>query len=164
MPKLQGKELSDLYPKPKTYDQLKAEREQAQLARKPRLVAPKIALWSTATLLTVLGAYNFITLILSDHLSSAGAVISGASFSFLVCLAGMAIIFYLYTLIGSLLPRTPLSSTVLYSTLLIILVISGVLLQLPVQNQLNIFPAALSALLFNFAVTYFAVRSLLKRS
>jgi hypothetical protein len=53
MPKLQGKELSDLYPKPKTYDQLKAEREQAQLARKPRLVAPKIALWSTATLLTV---------------------------------------------------------------------------------------------------------------
>lgn len=164
MPKLQGKELSDLYPKPKTYDQLQAEREEVQLARRPRFVAPKIALWSTAVMFTLLAAYGFITLVMNDHLSSAGAVISGTSFSFLVCLASMAIIFYIYTLINRLIPRTSLSSTVLYTTLLIILVISGVLLQLLVQNQLNIFLAALSALLFNFAVTYFAVRSPLKRS
>lgn len=164
MPKLQGKELSDLYPKPKTYDQLKAEREEDQLARRPRLVAPKIALWSTAIMFTVLVAYGFITLIMNDHLSSAGAVISGVSFSFLVCLTSMAVIFYVYTLLNSLVPKTPLSSTVLYAALLIILVISGVLMQLLVQNQLNIFLAMFSALLFNFVITYFAVRFLLKRS
>jgi len=165
MPKiLQGKELSDLYPKPKTYDQLKAEREQVQLAHRPRFVAFKIASWSTTTTFTVLAAYGFITLIMSDHLSSAGAVISGTSFSFLVCLAGMAVMFYLYTLLNSLIPRTPLSSTVLYTVLLIILVVSGVLMQLLVQNQLNIFLAVLSALLFNFAVTYLTVWFLLRRS
>lgn len=164
MPKLQGKELSDLYPKPKTYDQLKAEREQVQLAHKPRFIASKIASWSTAAILTALGVYSFITLIMNDHLSSAGAVISGTSFSFLVCLVGMAVIFYLYTLINGLIPRTPLSSTVLYVALLIILVISGALMQLLVQSQFNIFLAAFAALSFNFLVTYFTVRFLLKRS
>jgi len=159
-----GKELSDLYPKPKTYEQLKAEREQVQLARKPRFVAPKIASWSTAALFTVLAAYGFITLIMSDHLSSAGAVISGTSFSFLVCLASMAVMFYLYTLINSLVPRTSLSSTVLYVALFIILVVSGVVMQLLVQRQFNIFLAAFTALLFNFAVAYFTVRFLLKHS
>ena len=164
MPKLRGKELSDLYPKPKTYDQLKAEREEVRLAHRPRFVASKIALWSTAVMFTVLAAYGFITMIMNDHLSSAGAVISGVSFSFLVCLAGLAVIFYIYTLVNNLIPRTPLSSTILYAALLIILVISGVLMQLLAQNQLNIFLAMFSALLFNFVVTYFAVRFLLKHS
>jgi hypothetical protein len=163
MPKLQGKGLSDLYPKPKTYDQLKAEREEVQLARRPRFVAPKIALWSTAGMFTVLAAYGLITLIINDHLSSAGAVISGTFFSFLVCLAGMAAIFYVYTLINSVISRTLISSTALYSALLIILVINGVLIQLLAQNRLNIFLAMFSALLFNFVVAYFAVRFLLKR-
>jgi len=163
MPKLQGKELSDLYPKPKTYDQLKAEREQVQLAHRPRFVAPKVALWSTAAIFTVLAAYGFITLIMG-HLSSAGAVISNTFFSFLVCLVGMAVIFYLYTLINGLVPRTPLSSTVLYAALFIILVVSGVVMQLLVQRQLNIFLTAFTALLFNFAAAYFTVRFLLKHS
>jgi hypothetical protein len=66
MHKANKKELSDLYPKPKTYDQLKAEREQAQLAHQPRFVAPKIALWSTFGLATVLAAYDFITHIIND--------------------------------------------------------------------------------------------------
>ena len=164
MPKLNGKELSELYPKPKTYEQLKTEREQAQLARKPRFVALKIASWSTAAVFTVLAAYNLITLIMTNRLSSAEAVLSGVSFSFLACLAAMAAIFYLYTLINALAPRTPISSTILYTALPIILVISGVLMQLFVQNRLNTLLAMFLALLFNFAVTSLAIRFLLNHT
>lgn len=163
MPKLQGKELSVLYPKPKTYNQLKAEREEAQLARRPRFVAPKIALWSTTVMFTTLAVYGFIVSLMSN-LSSAGSVLAGTSFSFLFCLAGIAVIFYLYTLTNSLILRTSLSATTLYSALLIILVANGALLQLLVQNRLSIFDAVFPALLLNFIATYCAVRFLLNHN
>lgn len=162
MPRLRGKELSDLYPKPKTYDQLKVERERAQLARQPKFVAPKIALWSTSSVLIVFITYSLIALIMNNHLSSAGAVISGTSFSFLACLAGMAVLFYLYRLISELASKTSLGS-VLYVALLLVLVTSGLLLQLLVRNQLNAVLAIPIVLLFNFAITYFCVGFLLKR-
>lgn len=160
MPKLQGKELSDLYPKPKTYNQLKAEREEAQLARRPRFVAPKIALWSMAVMLTTLAAYGFIASLMSN-LSSAGSVLAGTSFSFLICLAGIAVIFYLYTLTNDLILRTSLSAMTLYSVVLIILVAGGALLQLLIQNRLSTLAAVFPALVLNFIATYCAVRFLL---
>lgn len=160
MPKLSGKELSELYPKPKTYDQLEAERKEVQLARRPRFVAPKIALWSTAAILTTLVAYGFIASLMSN-LSSAGTVLAGTSFSFLICLAGIAVIFYLYTLTNDLIVRTSLSAMTLYSVVLIILVAGGALLQLLVQNRLSIFAAVFPVFLFNFIATYCAVRFLL---
>lgn len=161
MPKLNGKELSDLYPKPKTYVQLKAERKEAQLARRPQFVALKIALWATLTIPIALAAYHFIVGVM-NNLSSTGAVLAATSFSFLICLIGIAAIFYLYTLTNGLILKTSLSATTLYFALLIILVASGALLQLLVQSQVSVSVAALPVFLFNFLATYFAVRFLLR--
>lgn len=164
MSKLSGKELSDLYPKPKTYEQLKVEQEQAAPARKPRFVAPKIALWSASAIFTVLVAYEFIVFFIGSNLDSSFAVISGVSASFLVCAAAMAVLFYLYTLAGNLLRKTLLSSTVLYVSLSIVLIACGYVLQVLLQNQLPLAIAGAIVLLVTFSITYFVTKFLLKHS
>ena len=156
------KELSDLYPKPKTYEQLEAERERIQQARKPKFVALKLATWSATFVFIALATYGAVTLIMNSHLSSAGAVIAGTSFSFLVCLVGMAAAFYLYTLIKSLLTKVSLSGAALFTALLVVFVLSGLLMQLLVHYRTDILLSAAATLSFDFLAAYFVLGLLLK--
>lgn len=102
MPKIKGEDLSSLYPYPKSFDELEAERKLRELTRRPRLVSIKIGAWTTLSAVILLVAYQTCSHLIVSSLSSAGTVIFGVFTSMLIGLAAVAAVFYLYSLINHL--------------------------------------------------------------
>lgn len=157
MSKLNGKELSELYPKQKSYDELRDEAGRRQLARQPRFTSIKIAIWASLGVFAVLMAYDLIAYIIKRSFSSPNEAIFSASFSILLSLATLAALLYFYTLINNLVAKVLVSSAILYAALVSIGIIAGFILAILMQYQFGFMLTIVPTLLFNFLATCFAV-------
>lgn len=157
MPKLTGKDLASLYPRPKTFDELAQERERREKDRRPRFAPLKISLWVTLGVTLVLVAYELVSRIIMGSLSSEGAVIFGVSASVLLTAFVGAIMFYLYSLIRGIAAQILIFTSRLYTVLVaIVFIAAGILAALAQLGYNNIFTTVIVLLLI-FSATYFAV-------
>lgn len=157
MPKLTGKELSNLYPKAKTFDEMRAESKQIQELRRPRFVPAKVATWVTLGGITVLTAYYLIARIMNDLSDDAMQALTSMSFAGIIAVGAVASVFYLRSLIDGLASRIIVSMPLLYTMLGIILCIGGSIFGVFVQylGYDGLFVASL-VLPFAFFATYAA--------
>lgn len=126
MPKLSGKELSELYPKAKTFDEIRNERALIAEQRRPRLVPAKVGLWTALTVPVVFTAYHLVVRVLISHIgTSAGPTLSGVSLSLLICVTAVALLWYLYSLIDGTASKVLAAMPLLYGTLTTILFLAG---------------------------------------
>lgn len=110
MPEVDRTKLSELYPRPKTYTELKQERVRINEIRRPKHVPLKSAGYSTGTLLAGLIAVSVITSILTGNMSSTGQVLALVCFSILVGLMAFAVIGYLLINMNSLMSKVLISN------------------------------------------------------
>lgn len=163
MPRLTEEDLASLYPKPKSFDEVEAERKFREIGRRPRFVPAKISAWTTLGIAVVLAAQWLGSNITIKPLASVGDVLLGVTTSTLLILTTMVSLYYLYTLISTLIQKTPVSIAKFYTTLTLILVIAGFMLTLLAQYQLISVPTLTGVLLFNFLTTYFAASFIIKK-
>lgn len=166
MPKLTGEELSALYPKAKTYDELQEERRLRDLERRPTFVKEKIALYTSLGIPTVFVAY-FIVQRTSEALfregANTGPVLTGVCFSILTLLVATAALYYLYTLINGLASKVFLDTSLLYLLLITVLCAGiGIGVFLVQAQGYNFMLTAAAATLATFALS-FAAGSLFKK-
>lgn len=145
MSRLRGNDLSELYPKPKTFDERQAERAERLARRVPKFVPIKISLWATLTIPTVLTAYYLIRRIMLGGTGSTTGTLSSVSFSILTGLIGLAVLWYLFSLIGDLAYRATTAATLLYGLLATILFINaGIFAALSYYGQSEILAISVS--------------------
>lgn len=163
MPKLSGKDLASLYPKPKTFDEFETERKQRDAARRPRLVPLKISLWMTLGMAIVLATYELVRRIMAGSLSSEGAVIFGLTTSILIVSVAGAVLFYLYSLITSLTIKTLIFTSRLYAALAVIVFLACIILTALAEFGYGTMLTIVILLLLVFLTTYFVVGFVIKR-
>lgn len=105
MNKLSEKDIASIYPTPKTYDELQAERVQRELTRRPKNVPARVGGWTTLGIVTILGVQQIVPYVTAFDLSSAGGVLFGVTFSLLAVLATGVMLYYLYTRTRGLIDR-----------------------------------------------------------
>lgn len=126
MPRLTGEELSELYPKAKSFDQLRAESAQLQELRRPRLVALRIALCTTVCAVALLIAYRLIihTIPTSQNNDPQVALV-GVGMIGLILAATLAVLWYLRSLIENVVSKTIAAPALLYTSLIAALLLAG---------------------------------------
>ena len=151
MTRLRGKELSKLYPYPKSYDTLQAERNRRLQSRQPRLVSVKISVSSAILLSVVLVSYQLIYNVIKENLSWYGEVIAGLSLSALIISFAIALMFFFYSVIKELAIQVFGSTTEVFTTLVIVWFFSAAILillgKLQISNPLS------TVILLAFTVT-----------
>ena len=162
MPKLTPEDLSRLYPQAKSFDELEAERRLRDLERYPRFVSEKISLCTALCGATVFAVYHLVLRTMAGSLSSAGSVLSGVSFSILVLAAGMATLWYLYSLIDGLVSRVITAASLLYGALAGVLFVSGLVHATLARFAIVGMPAIATTLLLSFLLAYFSVRLIIR--
>ena len=126
MPRLTGEELSKLYPKAKTYDELQAKHEKIKEIRRPKFVALKIASLTTLIAAAGLGVYATILWLLPSFESgSTGTTMFGVCVALLSAVFGIAAAYYLYSLIDGIASKVFINTTPLYVTLALMLCVCG---------------------------------------
>lgn len=163
MPKLTGQELSDLYPKAKTFDELQAATQEIQELRRPRLVPIKVATWVTLGVVSILVAYYLIARIMSNLSDDAMQVLTSVGLSGTIAVGAVAMVIYLRSLIDELASRIIVSMPLLYTALGTIVGISGSIFGVFVQyiGYDSLFTASL-VLPFVFFATYAATLLIMK--
>lgn len=163
MPKLTGQELSDLYPKAKTFDELQAASDEIQELHRPRFVPAKIASWTTLGVIAVLVVSRQIEGIMSNLSDDAMQVLTSVSFAGILALGAIAILLYLRSLIDELASKIIVSMPLLYTALGVILCITGSIFGVFVQylGYDGIFTASL-VLPLAFCATYTAVACIIR--
>lgn len=157
MPKIKGEDLSSLYPYPKSFDEIEAERKLRELKRRPRIISIKIGIWTTLSVVILLAAYQTCSHLIVSGLSSAGTVIFGVFTSMLIGLAAVAAVFYLYSLINHLVTRVLTYPRVLSVILACIAIGICLALTTLIQQKHDTLLMILLVLVFNFALTSLAV-------
>lgn len=163
MTKLAGKDLSSLYPTPKTFDEQRAERKRVEVALRPRHVPVKIAWWTTLGLAIAAAAYWLGAKIVSNNLSSSGEVLFSVSSAIFLGLVVLAVAIYLYGSVNKSIARLPISSTLLFTILGIIIGVTGSLLISLVQQGYAGMVSIALVLGGHFVVSFLAVYSTVKR-
>jgi hypothetical protein len=163
MPIPSGKDLSSLYPTPKSYDELEAERELRELDRRPRFVSIKISLWTTSGVVVSLLTYQLVSYLMIDKVSSLGEAMFAVSTSILLSLTALAALLYLCSRINNLVARVLASTTALYVALASILIVTSFTLTMLKQYQHSGALAILGVLLFNFLATHLITKSILEK-
>lgn len=164
MPELRGKELSELYPKPKSFEELKSERKARLIARQPKHVSVKISAWSTLILATSLLTYSAFAALFSDTLTSTGDAFFRAGSFILIGLLAVAVIFYLYLLIRDVSSEIFGYSTEVVRLLLIVFFSSATMITLLMQFGIYSAIAAIFVMLFHAAASWIAVEYILKNA
>ena len=163
MPKIKGEDLSSLYPYPKSFDELEAERKLRELTRRPQLVSIKIGTWTTLSAAILLAAYQTCSHLIVSGLSSAGTVIFGVFTSMLIGLAAVAAVFYLYSLTNHLAIRVLTYPHVLSVILACIAIGTCFTLTTLTQQKHDTLLMILLVLVFNFALTSLTVEFRLRQ-
>lgn len=133
MPQLTEEDVAKLYPRAKSYDELQTEREFREAERRPKYASARIALWASlsvpaitipyyASLRIVAVAYPVAA---SGSSSSSMAVLAGVSLIILLSMIGLAILYYLRSLIDSIVSKTIVATRLFYLVLIGILCIAG---------------------------------------
>lgn len=157
MPKLARKDLASLYPEPKTFDEIEAERKHREELQRPKLVPLKISFWTTLGIITVLVAYQIGKQVMMSSLSSAGEVIFATFFSFLIVLIVGAILLYLYIRIIDLGAKVFVITSRLYMVLAGMVIFASVILTALVQQGVSILLATAIVSSAVFVSMYFLV-------
>jgi len=157
MRRLRGKELSSLYPTPKSFETLRAERNGRLRTRQPRLVALKISISSGIILLVVLLSYHLISRVIKGNLSSYGEVIAGLSLSMLILTFALAIIFYFYLVIQDIASRIFGSSSEVFTTLIFIWFLCAIGLALLSEAHIDSILSIIILLAFCVGMSFLAV-------
>ncbi len=160
MTKLRGKELSELYPRPKTYDELKAERETRSIARQPRFIATKCAASTALGTLTMLATYKLIESILKGGVSSPTTALAAAAFSIFLGMGSIAILGYLYSLINRYATVSMSSSNLFYACLVTIVILCSLLLTILLSSSVS-YLISLAVVLFIAYVSTFVIARVL---
>lgn len=114
-------DLATLYPTPKTYDEVQAERIEHQERNKPRHVASKAGLSCMLLAADLLGVYYLCRYIITDSLVSSLNVIIGICAALFVLMLGLAILKYLFSRLRDLLYTLQAAASV-YATLFMVFV------------------------------------------
>lgn len=163
MPKPAKQDLSSLYPRPKSFDELKAEREQRQLMRRPRNVPLKVSAHILGLLVLPVLIYGIVSYIVARNLSSTGVVMFSVSLSILATLAIVAILFYMVAAIKNLISAVLIEVTRVYVTLSVIVLSAGIVWGVSAQHfGINLWLSVL-VLLFAGMSSYFVTSYAIQR-
>lgn len=162
MSKLRGKDLTSLYPEPKSYDEINDERNLRKLEGRPRFVSQKISACATLAILVPLAIHKATYHIVESNLSSTGGVMFSVFFSVLSTLVAFGAFFYFYSYINGLASRILVSTTVLYLAIVpIALIVASILLKLTQPADVNLLLVTV-VLLFDLIATYLVTKLVLK--
>lgn len=163
MPNLHGKELSELYPRAKSYDELEAQRRQLALIRQPRFSAIKISAWTTLSVVTLIVGFVLINRIMGFISGeSAGPVLAAVSFTMLVALLCIAIIYYLHSLTEDVATKLTAHPALLHLVLGGIITASGAAIYMLTSRDITLFIAAAIVLPACFLLSILAARTILR--
>lgn len=154
MSQLTEEELAKIYPRAKSYDELQAERAAREEERRPRFIAAKIATGATLAIPTVVITYLVaIRVTAITPTSSSMSVLAGVCIVILICIAGLAILYYLWSLIEGLASKVIANTPLLYLLLVGILCIAGAIGS-ALYAHYDTIAATAAATLWTFAASY----------
>lgn len=163
MARLRGKELSELYPVPKTFEELESARIARSEIRRTKFAAVKIGCWATCVPIITGAAYWLIRGLMGGNTGSAGTALFAVCFSMLISMIALALIYYFYSLVEAVVSRIFVEPGKVYTSLIVVLFLSsGALVLLPrhqMQTELLLAVVALS----NWVVSSVVVEYMRKR-
>lgn len=161
MPKITEEDLANIYPRAKSYDELQAEREQREIAGRPKFVAAKIALWASLMVPVAFAVY-FVMLYLMTTIraGSTGGALFSVSFATLSAVIGLSAVYYLYSRIDDLVSKTVASSSILYGILAVTLCAAGGMGATLQSHGYNLITAIAAATFTVFVVSFVTARLL----
>ena len=127
--------LSDLYPKPKTYIELRQERQKIRELRRPKLVALKVAGYVSTVIAGTLVAVNIIIGLISQDLSSAGTALAAVCASVIISMILLAVVGYAYVTVKNL-ARIVMDSTELFTTSIYVILVGALIASLYVDKNI----------------------------
>ncbi len=162
MPKLTGEELSKLYPRAKTYDELQQEKELRQLAQRPKLAAEKIAFCVALGVLTVFTVYTLVSRVAGSFSDgSVEATMTGVCLAMLLVLFGAAILYSIYKTIDGLVSKTIVTTPQFYTLLGGVAFATGLVAAL--CKQLDTLLLLATCTVFASTSTYVGTRLIMRR-
>ena len=118
MPKLTGEELAKLYPRAKTYDELRMGQKQLHELRRPKYIALRTATWTALCIPTTTLTYSLLTKVGLGILSgSTVATLSSVCLSLLLLGFAIAFIYYMWWLIDGVTSKVLITTTLLHASL-----------------------------------------------
>lgn len=157
MARLRGEELSKLYPTPKSYETLQAERNSRMQARLPKFFSVKISISSSIMLLVFLVSYQLMSRVIKDNFSSSNDVILGIFLSAMIIVFSLAIISYFFLVIQELAVQIFGSTSEVFTTLITTWFLSAIVLlflgNLHIGNPLS----TVILFAFNMVVSFVAI-------
>ena len=158
-----NEELSDkLYPHPKTYEELQHERQRSKVVRMPRYVPVKLALCTACGAATIFAAFALIERIFNGVSDDPFAVVAAVSFTAFIAMIAAAIVFYLRSVIESLITVTIASTGAFRSLALLYLFIAAVIFGMLDANGIERI-AAITAVLTGIVVSEFITALIMTR-
>lgn len=165
MPALSKEKLAEIYPTAKTYEELQAEREIREQKRKPKLVAIRIATWTTIILFAFFTLYesSFYILTESKQIESLDSIDFNLVITALLGLISLVVILYLYTQIKKLATKTITATPALFGSIMIILATNGVVYRLLVEYEQNHWDILALSPPITFLLVYGVTKAILKK-
>lgn len=159
MAKNSRKNVSSLYPTPKSYEELSTERLRRYQKRRPRFVEVKIGIGTAFGFVTILAGYNLIAQMMLGDISFGGHLLFSVSVSFLVLIITGAVLFLIFSFIDSLATSVLRSRSLLYWVVLpMVTILTGLI----VQHFGGHIGMVTVAIFFNFLGTIAGVNFILK--
>lgn len=161
MTQLTEEDLAKIYPTPKTYDQLEAEKKQREEEARPKFVALKIASWMTLSVPTVIITwYATRHIVATFRAPSSMAILAGVCLTMLVCIAGLAILYYLWWLIEKLAYKTMVATSLFKLIAVSVLAIAGAVGALFFIYEYNVIVIAAVTMPLVFASGFIATKTI----
>ncbi len=161
MPQLTEEDLNKIYPRAKTYDELEAARELRAEQARPKLVALKIALWTSLCIPAVVVPYfAALHVVATANTSSSMEVLAGVCFVVLLGIFSLFCLWYLRSHITTLASKVFVSTTLLYTILVAILAAAGGIgfILHTYEQELAVFTVV--PILWTFAASFLATQAL----
>ena len=157
MARLRGEELSKLYPTPKSYETLQAERNSRMQARLPKFFSIKISISSAIMLLVVLVSYQLMSRVIKDNFSSSNDVILGIFLSAIIIVFSLAIMSYFFLVIQELAVQVFGSTSEVFTTLIITWFFSAIVVMLVGNLHLGNPVSTVIVFALNVVVSFVAI-------
>lgn len=161
MLKATKEDLSSLYPKAKSFNEIQTKRKLRQLRKQPRFVAMKISSWLILGIVATLMAYSLASYLVQNNVNSEELSITTASLSILIASINLAILLYLYTLINNLLSRSLATPKLALAMLIVLLFFVGLTFTIVNHFEFNNLLTTIVILLFTFLVSYISLRHII---
>lgn len=150
-------ELSELYPRPKTYQELRERQKRYEIESRPKRTSVKVGTCVTLGVLGVFATYYLINYLFQEGLSSQAGVIFSVFFAMFVLMVSFVVLGYLYSIVSNIMHRMLVSDILIRFCLTLIIVGSLVSLFTAAENGFGL-PAFILISILCFFFSSLAMR------